>query len=41
MAGTISAEQLQALKQQQQQMLSTQRMGMEMAAKMMAPSPTP
>ena len=41
MAGTISAEQLQALKDQQQQMLSTQRMGMEMAAKMMAPSPTP
>ncbi len=41
MAGAISAEQLKALKEQQQQMLSTQRLGMEMAAKMMAPAPTP
>ena len=41
MAGTLSAPQLQALKDQQQQMLSMQKMGMEMAAKMMGPSPTP
>ena len=41
MAGTLSTEQLQALKDQQQQMLSMQRMGMEMAAKMYGPSPTP
>ena len=41
MANTLTAEQLQVLKQEQQQMLSMQRMGMQMAAKMMAPSPTP
>ena len=41
MANTLSPDQLQVLKEQQQQMIATQRMGMEMAAKMMAPSPTP
>ena len=41
MANTISPEQLQALKQQQEQTLSMQRMSMEMAAKMFGPSPTP
>ena len=41
MANTLSAEQLQVLKEQQQQMLATQRTVMEMTAKMMAPSPTP
>ena len=41
MANTLSAEQLQVLKQQQQQALSVQRMGLEMAAKMMAPAATP
>ena len=41
MANTLSADQLQVFKEQQQQMLATQRMGMEMAAKMMAPPATP
>ncbi len=41
MTATLSAEQLKVLKEQQQQMLATQRMGMEMASKMMAPAPTP
>ncbi len=38
---TLTPEQLKVLKDQQQQMISMQRMGMEMAAKMMGPSPTP
>ena len=41
MANTLSPDQLQALKQQQEQTLSMQRMSMEMAAKMFGPSPTP
>ena len=42
MASTLSADQLRVLKEQQQQMLATQRMGMEMASKLMAPpAPTP
>ena len=33
MANTLSSDQLQVLKQQQQQMLATQQMGMEMASR--------
>lgn len=37
----LTPDQLKVLKSQQQQTIAMQRMGMEMAAKMMAPSPTP
>ncbi len=37
----LTPDQLKVLKDQQQQMITMQRMGMEMAAKMMAPAPTP
>ncbi len=40
-ANVLSPEQLQAFKDQQQQTLATQRAGMEMAAKMYGPTPTP
>ena len=41
MSNVLSPAQLQVFKDQQQQMLAAQRVGMEMATRMMGPSPTP
>ena len=41
MASMFTADQMRVFKEQQQQMLAMQRMGMEMATKMMGPAPTP